>query len=506
MFNMLNFNMININMTYITSTMLFIPIIASIFFLLCRKDKLSCLANIGFCFISFVFSIVLSIHFIQYGAFSLCQEQFYLDALNVCYLCLTAFILTTVAIFSYYYMLNSIKDKKITSRTLRLYHILYQFFGLTMLIVLLANNVGVLWVAMEGATLATALLVSLYRTAESIEASWKYFILCIVGIALALFGTIFVYFSAQHIVVHGSQQAMLWTFLHDNIALLNPKILTLASVFIFVGYATKVGLVPLHYWLPDAYSESPATVSAVLSGLLSTLSLYIILRFKMIIIPATHTYLLNNLLMIFGLLSFVIASFFMFRQRNIKRLFSYSSIEHLGLIAFAFGLGNETAIYAGLLYSMIHALVKSALFMKVGLITNYYRTQNLDKMRNLIHNQPWLGWSFFIGVLALCGMPPFAIFNSKLLLIIATLQQHLWLGIFIIFIFVMVLSAFLYNIHSVIYGKNNYNKINIDDNQSMMNFASVMPFTLHLSIVFICSFYLPLWLQNILYKATQLLV
>lgn len=496
-------NLINVNFSYVIMSMLLIPVGACGFFLLCRygkiADKISSLANIVFCVLSFMLSVLLGIHFYQHGAFSLCHEQFYLDALNVCYLCLTTFILTTVAIFSYRYMLDNVKDGKITAKTLNLYHILYQFFGLSMITVLLANNLGILWVAMEGATLATALLVGLYRTAESVEASWKYFILCIVGIALALFGTIFVYFSAQHIIEHGSSQGMLWTFLREHATLLNPKILTLASVFIFVGYATKIGLFPLHYWLPDAHSESPASISALLSGLLLNLGLYAILRFKMIIIPATQSNLLNDLLMAFGLLSFVVASFFMLRQRNIKRLFSYSSIENLGLIAFAFGLNNGMAIYAGLLYSFIHSLIKSALFMNVGVIINVYHTQNLDKMRNLIHNQPWLGWSFFIGVLALCGMPPFALFNSKLLLIVATFSQHIWLAFGIIAILIVAIASLLHNIQPLVYGKNK------GYCESVLNFSNVFPFSIHLGIALILGFAMPLWLQNILYQATQLL-
>lgn len=476
---------------------LFLPLSAILFFTFFGGKNFAGIINSIFAAATCTIAIWLGITFAHHGPIYLLNRQLYLDSLNVCYLILTTFILTTTAIFSHRYMLHSLLERKINKNFFRLYHILYQAFSLTMIMVLLANNIGILWVAMEGATLATALLVGLYRTPEAIEAAWKYFILCIVGIALALFGTIFVYFSAQVLLTHNGQNALLWTFLHENVHLLNPQILTIAFIFLFIGYGTKAGLVPLHYWLPDAHSESPAPMSALLSGLLLNLGLYAILRFKMIVDPAINNHLTSHLMMAFGLLSFVVASFLMYRQKNIKRLFSYSSIEHLGLITFAFGLGTNLAIYAALFYTFMHSLIKSAIFMTVGNVIMLFKTQEISKIRGLIQLKPIMGWSLLISTLAICGMPPFGIFTSKLLIIINTAQQHLWLAIIIIFILLVAIAALLHNMHSIVYGKPSIEDTGVK--------ISTTPIILHLAIALCLGIYLPQSLNTILQQTTALL-
>ena len=223
---------------------------------------------------------------------------------------------------------------------------MYQLFNFTMLLALLTNNMGILWVAMEAATLTTVLLVSLYRTPASLEAAWKYFILCGVGIAQALFGTILLYFAAEKLL--GAEGgALLWTQLNEVKADLEPTVLSLAFVFLLVGYGTKVGLVPLHNWLPDAHAEGPTPVSAVLSGLLLNVALYAVVRCKVLVEGSVHTAIAKELMMGFGLLSVVVAAFLLSRQKDIKRLFAYSSIEHMGIITFAFGMGGPVANFAG---------------------------------------------------------------------------------------------------------------------------------------------------------------
>jgi hydrogenase-4 component F len=479
-------------------SVLFLPILAILFFILWGGKRSAGMINSIFSALTCIASVWLGITFVNHGPIELLHGQLYLDALNICYLVLTTFILTTTAIFSQRYMLHNLEEKRINSKLYHLYHILYQAFAFTMILALMANNLGILWVAVEGATLATALLVSLYRTPEAIEAAWKYFVLCIVGIALALFGTICVYFSAQGLLSQSGPNALLWTFLHNNTHLLNPQILTIAFVFLFVGYGTKVGLVPLHFWLPDAHSESPAPMSALLSGLLLNLGLYAILRFKMIVDPALGNNLTGYLMMTFGLLSFAVASFLMYRQKNIKRLFSYSSIEHLGLITFAFGLGKDLAVFAALFYSLMHSLVKSAIFMTVGDVIMLFKTQELSKIRGLIQLKPIVGWSLLISTLAICGFPPFGIFTSKLLIIISTAQQHLWLAMIIVAILLVAIAALLYNIHTIVYGKP---PSTVDANIKISTF----PIILHLAMALWLGIYLPTWLNNILQQATSLL-
>lgn len=454
--------------------------------------------NIFFSAITFLASLGISVIVFNQGAILFLHNQFYLDSLSICFLILTTFILGTTAIFSHRYMRYQVISGKISHKSYRLYHILYQAFSFTMLLALTTNNLGTLWVAVEGATLATALLVGLYRTPEAIEAAWKYFMLCIVGIALALFGTICVYFSAQNIVAASDQYALLWTVLHQNASLLNPQALAIAFVFLFVGYGTKIGLVPFHYWLPDAHSESPAPMSALLSGLLLNLGLYAILRFKIIVEPALGNHLTDGLMVTFGLLSFFVAALLMYRQKNIKRMFSYSSIEHLGLITFAFGLGNSIATFAALLYVMMHSLIKSAIFMNVGDVIMIAKTQNMDKIRGLMQLQPLVGWGLLISTLAILGLPPFGIFISEVLILISAVQQHLWMALIIILGLLISIAGLLNNLHPVIYGKSNA--------PTYLGKISSTPMVLHLGLALWLGLYVPSWLVQILQQATNLLV
>src|SRR4030095_7946 len=239
-------------------------------------------------------------------------------------------------------------------------------FIATMLIALTTNNLGLMWVAMEAATLSTVLLVTLYRTPASLEAGWKYFILCGVGIALALFGTILLYFAAEKVLGAEGTTALLWTHLDAVKGQLEPTVLSLAFVFLLVGYGTKVGLAPLHNWLPDAHAEGPTPVSAGLSGLLLDGALCAVVLTKVRADGALDTRFAGNLMMGFGLLSVVIAAFLLSRQRDVKRLFAYSSVEHMGLMTFAFGMGGALATFAGLLHMTVHSLTKSAIFFTVG--------------------------------------------------------------------------------------------------------------------------------------------
>jgi hydrogenase-4 component F len=350
---------------------------------------------------------------------------FFIDALNVFLVALTAFVGFTTALFSRPYMRIERDQGKMTPPRLRLYHAMYQLFGFTMLLALTTNNMGILWVAMEAATLTTVLLVSVYRTAASLEAAWKYFILCGVGIAQALFGTVLLYMAAERVV--GAQGgSLLWTQLDAIKTQLDPRIVSLAFAFLFIGYGTKVGLVPVHNWLPDAHAEGPTPVSAVLSGLLLNVALYAILRCKVLTDAALDSPLAGQLMVGFGLLSVVAAAFLISRQKDAKRMFAYSSIEHMGLMTFAFGLGGPIANYAGLLHMTVHSLVKSAIFFSVGHAAQKAGTQIMDEIRGLIRTSPMVGWGLMLGALAILGMPPFGVFASEFLILTTAMRQQPW--------------------------------------------------------------------------------
>lgn len=239
--------------------------------------NLNVIASLG----TFLASALLTAEIVAVGPRMVFGEMFFIDSLNVFLVALTAFVGLTTSIFSGPYMRNEREHGRLTAPRLRLYKSMFQLFMFTMLAALTTNNLGILWVAMEAATLTTVLLVSLYRTPASLEAAWKYFILCGVGIAQALFGTILLYFAAER-VLGETGHALLWTHLVDVKGQLEPTIMALAFIFLLVGYGTKVGLAPLHNWLPDAHAEGPTPVSAVLSGLLLNVALYAILRVKVL--------------------------------------------------------------------------------------------------------------------------------------------------------------------------------------------------------------------------------
>jgi hydrogenase-4 component F len=360
--------------------------------------------NVAFSAATFAAACVLAAEVIAGGPLLLWDRHFYIDALNVFLVTLTAFVGLTTSIFSRPYMRVERDHGKMTPPRLRLYHSMYQLFNFTMLLALTTNNLGIVWVAMEAATLSTVLLVSVYRTAASLEAAWKYFILCGVGIAQALFGTVLLYMAAER-VIGPEDGALLWTSLDAAKARLDPNIITLAWAFLFIGYGTKIGLVPVHNWLPDAHAEGPTPVSAVLSGLLLNVALYAVLRCKVLTDAALGSHLLTGRLMMgFGLVSVVAAVFFIIRQRDVKRMFAYSSIEHMGMMTFAFGMGGPVASFAGLLHMTVHSLIKSAIFFAVGHAAQKAGSQVMDQIRGLIHVNPTVGWGLMLGALAILGM------------------------------------------------------------------------------------------------------
>lgn len=454
--------------------------------------------NIAVSAVTFVASLTLAWHVSRTGLVE--GLTFRIDAFNVYLLVLTAFVGLTTSIFSRRYMRDLCIAGRTTERRMRLYHVMYQAFLFTMVLALSTNNLGVLWVAVEGATLSTVLLVSLYRTPEAVEAAWKYFILCSVGIALALFGTVLVYFSAQQ-VVPDPAQGLTWSTLHALAPRLQPSIMSLAFVFLLVGYGTKVGLVPLHQWLPDAHSEGPTPISALLSGLLLNVALYAVVRVKMLVdgsLAATATpQLAGWLLMGFGMVSFLVAALFLHRQRDIKRLFSYSSIEHMGLTTFAFGLGGPLATFGALLHMLVHSLTKSAVFVTVGHATHIAGTQSMEQIRGLIRTQPAVGWSLLLGVVAIAGFPPFGVFTSEFLVLSATIQAQPWAAAGLVVGFAVAFAGLFRHVQPMVYGR-------APETQRPVR-ANVIPVVVHFVMVLWLGLSVPLFLVHWLDRATHLI-
>ncbi len=425
---------------------------------------------------------------------------FRVDAFNVYLVVLTAFVGLTTGIFSRPYMRYVCDSGRIGRRGLRTYHTMYQLFMFTMLLALTTDNLGVMWVAVEGATLATVLLVSLYRTPEAVEAAWKYFILCGVGIALALFGTVLTYFAAQHVIAD-SAAGLEWSTLYAQAGELEPAVMRLAFVFLLVGYGTKVGLVPMHQWLPDAHSEGPTPMSAVLSGLLLNVALYAVVRLKMLVdgslAQTASPHLAGQLLMGFGLVTFLVAGLFLHRQRDIKRMFSYSSIEHMGLMTFAFGLGGPLATFGALLHMLVHSLTKSAIFVTVGHAAHIAGTQAIDQIRGLIRTQPTVGWSLLLGVAAIAGFPPFGIFMSEFLLLTATMKSAPWFTVALLCGLAVAFAGLFRHISPMVYGTP-------PEGQQPVP-ANMIPVAIHLGLVLWLGLAIPAFLAGWLDRATILI-
>lgn len=423
----------------------------------------------------FMTTIPLLLRFLREGAFTSLGEQLYIDAFNVFLIVLTTFVALTTALFSQRYMRREVEGGKLPATRLRLYHPMFQIFIFTMLLALVSNNLGILWVAMEAATLSTVLLVSLYRTAAGFGAAWSYFILCSVGIAQALFGTILLYFAAEHVLGAGNA-AMLWTHLFHIKSSLSPAIVSLAFVFLLVGYGTKAAFVPLHNWLPDAYAEGPTPV-IILSGLLLNVAMYAILRSKLIVDGALQNHFAGHLMMGFGVLSVVVAAFSMLRQTNIKRLLAYSSIEHIGLMSFAFGLGGLGSM-AGLLHMTAHTLAKSAAFFAVGEALQRSGTMPVSA---LLQKNPWLGWGLTLAMLVLIGLPPSGIFTSEFTLLTVTMTKVPWATLFVVLALGTSFAAILGKTQAAVFGAS----------QRQGTTFSAPLVWIHLAIIFALGVYLP---------------
>ncbi|MCE5232405.1 MAG: hydrogenase 4 subunit F [Mizugakiibacter sp.] len=420
---------------------------------------------------------------IRTGPMTVAQEQFFIDPFNVFLIALTAFVGFTTALFSRPYMRIEEHHGRVNAQRLRLYHSMYQLFMAAMLVALATNNMGLLWVAMEAATLSTVLLVSLYRTRASIEAAWKYFILCGVGIALALFGTILLYFAAEGLLGGEGMRALLWTHLDAVKGRLEPTVIGLAFVFLLVGYGTKVGLAPLHNWLPDAHAEGPTPVSAVLSGLLLNVALYAVVRCKILAEGAIHSALPGRMLMGFGLLSTLLAVFFLWRQRDIKRLFAYSSIEHMGIVTFAFGMGGPLANFAALLHMTVHSLTKSAIFFAAGHAAQTAGTQRMDGIRGLLAVSPTIGWGLMLGALAILGLPPFGVFASEYLILTTAMREHPWATPVLIVALGVAFAAIFRRVQPMVFGDT--------DARPLPHSPALLPVFAHIAMVLVLGLYMP---------------
>jgi hydrogenase-4 component F len=463
-------------MTGPVEVILAVPAIAIVVLALISSYRVGAALNIVACAVTFGAAIALL--FTGHPR----SDLIIIDDFNIFLVILTTFVGFTTSIFSASYLAHEIGTGRLTPAFLRFYHAMYQALMGSMSAALVANNIGLMWVGVEVATLSTVMMVGIYRTPEAIEAAWKYFILGSVGIGLAFFGTILVYLVAQEVVGEGLP-AMSWDKLVENAPRFDSRLLSLAFVFLLVGYGTKVGLAPFHAWLPDAHAEGPTPISAVLSGLLLNVALYALLRFKMVLAGNPSAIDVGSIMVTLGLVSLVFAGFMLYRRRDIKRLFAYSSIEHMGIAAFAFGMGGPLANFAGLLHMTMHSLIKSGIFFAVGHIAQAKGTQRIADISGLSVTHPGLAVLFSLGVIAIAGLPPFGMFTSEFMLVSSTFARQPLLSIVLVAGLLVAFGALILRLQDIVFGE--------PTGKARPTEASYIPAFVHLALVLVAGLWLP---------------
>lgn len=370
------------------------------------------------------------------------------DALSALMVTLVTLLGAVAAIYSIGYIRSEFDGGQ--TKQARMFFSLSQVFIFTMLLAVTTDNLGVMWVAIEATTLATVFLVNLHNTQNSLEAAYKYLIISSVGIALAFIGTVLMYYAGS---AGAGEIAVNWTSLYAAASRLNPQVVRLAFVFTLVGYGTKAGLAPMHTWLPDAHSEAPAPISALMSGVLLNVGLYALVRFKAVVDITLGSGYSSRLLMGLGLLSLGVAAAFLLTQRNYKRMLAYSSVEHVGIICLGLGFGGYWGVFGAMLHVINHALSKSLLFMLSGNILLKYRTTDIRRVRGLLRAAPLTGGAFLTGTLALLGLPPFGPFISEFIIFRAGIQSNGWVAVIGIVLLVVVFAGMLASVNQMLYGE-----------------------------------------------------
>jgi hydrogenase-4 component F len=456
--------------------LLAIPALGAFLLAMIARYRLASIINVALCTLALACSVALYAYRPEPSLYLI------VDDLNTVFLMVGSLVGFSTSVFSAGYIAHELQTGRLKGPDVRFYHAMYQLLMFGLNLALVSNNIGLMWVAIELATLTTVVMVGMYRTNAALEAAWKYFILASVGIALALFGTILVYLAAQEQLGAGVV-AMAWNRLAASSRSFDPSLLNLAFVFLLLGYGTKVGLVPVHAWLPDAHAEGPTPISAVLSGLLLNVALFALLRFKLIMAGNPHVLSPGPMMITMGLISLVFAGFMIFRRRDVKRLFAYSSIEHMGIITLAFGLGGPLASFAGLLQMTMHSLTKSAIFFGVGYTSQLEGTQSIADIRGLTRSAPLLGWLLVLAVLAIAGLPPFGVFTSEFLLVTSTFARSPWLGVLLVMGLLIAFSAITLRLHGLAFGDTT--------RRHLLPAWRLVPIALHLLLVTVAGLYLP---------------
>ncbi len=381
----------------------------------------------------------------------------FLDALNALILSALLFLFLCVSVYSIGYMKkeaeHGLKEERIKS-----FYFWMNLFVFCMSLVLMSNNFGIAWIAIEGTTLSTTFLIGFYKTKDAIKASWQYIIICSFGLALGLFGVVSLYFTTYHILGEG-MDALNWSNIMNISSHIDNSLLKIAFVLFLVGFGTKAGLAPMHSWLPNAHSQAPTPISALMSGVLLSSAFYIIIRMKSIVDKFGLNSFANILLVLVGLFSVFIAAIAIVHQKDYKKLLAYSSMEHMGLIAFAFGIGNKFGVFAGILHILNHAFAKGVMFSSVGEILVNYHTRDIFSIKGLYKSMPVTAVLITLAILGITGMPPFNIFISEFLILTSAFKAHMYTEVFfVLFCLVVIFGGFVYLFSKMLMGDSDIKK------------------------------------------------
>ena len=427
---------------------------------------------------------------------------FRVDQVAVLFLVLIGLLAVAVSIATVGWMRQEVARGQMRAERLRYYYALVHGFIATMLVTVLADNLGILWIAMEGTTITSALLVGFHGDKHGLEAAWKYIIVTTIGISFGLFGTVLVYGAAAHAQGGVLAGAMNWSSIVAIAPRLDPGIIRIGFIFVMVGYGTKAGLAPVHMWLPDAHSQAPTPVSALLSGALIKCALFGIIRFHIIARGACGPAFSEQLLLIFGLISVVVATPFILAQHDLKRLLGYHSVEHVGIIALGLGFGGRVGTYGALLHVLNHGVTKALVFLVGGEAINRYGTRDMRVIRGFLRLAPWAGTLLLMGAFSLAGTPPFSIFISELWVLRAGLAggHTLIVAVFLAMV-VVIFAGLIHHVGQMVFGT-------ADETADSRREARVplLGLLLLAGIMVLLGVTMPAGLEGILVRATEIIV
>lgn len=424
------------------------------------------------------------------------EPFFSIDAFNTIVLLIIITVGFAASFYSIGYLREEVKKEIIGFRRVREFFVLLHLFLMSMILAIITVSPIVMWVAVEATTLSTAFLISFYNKASSMEAAWKYLIVNSIGLLLGFFGTLVFLSPVLNIT---EDKFVNWVALYNHASLLSPDLAKIAFIFVLIGYGTKAGLAPMHTWLPDAHSKASPPISALLSGALLNVAMMAILKFKIITDVAVGHYFTQNLLIFFGVVSITIPAFIIIVQKNYKRLFAYSSIEHMGIMAIGFGFGG-IGTFGALLHMIYHALAKSILFFCAGNIFLKYSSTRIANVKGVLSVMPVTGIILLIGFLAIIGMPPFGIFMTEFYILSSGISAFPWVVVIVLLLLILIFVGFLKHIVELVFSqKEESMKVGEIDN------FTVIPVIFLLMIFIFTSFYLPDQVKSLITTAQALL-